>query len=102
MMHGHGGVYGGWSCLFIQGGKLYSKKNTKIIYNMALDGRSYILHAITNHNNAGMTEGGWDRMCDQVGTLGKHNSIMLGLLSTSKLDPLKYAEEGNMTIDNNK
>jgi hypothetical protein len=53
-----------------------------------------ILHATTNQKHAGVTEGGWDRMRDQAGTLGECVSIILGLLSTPKC--------GNIADDNNK
>jgi hypothetical protein len=61
---------------------------------------SHILHTSTNKKYSGVTEGGWDRMRNQVGTLGEHDSIVLGLLSVPKRDPSKYAKEGNITKDN--
>jgi hypothetical protein len=57
-------------------------------------------HATTNKKHAGVTEEGWDRMPDRAGTLREGNSIVLDLLSRSKLDPLKYAKEGNIANDN--
>jgi hypothetical protein len=61
-----------------------------------------ILHVTTNQKHVGLTEGGWDRTCYQAGTLGEHDSIVLGLLSMPKYDPSKYTEEGSIANVNNK
>ncbi len=49
-----------------------------------------ILHATTNQKNAGVTEGGRDRMRDWARMLEESVSIVLGLLGASKRDPSKY------------
>jgi hypothetical protein len=97
-----GGVYGGVLSLCL-GWKIKQQQKYK---NNTYHGLRWppfdILHTTTNQKHAGVTGGGWDRTRDWVGMIGKWDSIVLGLLSTSKHDPSKYPKVGNIANNNDK
>ena len=90
-MHSQGGVYRG--VLSLQSGRqIEQQKEYKNIMRRGLRWPPFdILPATTNQKHADVTEGGWDRTRDWVETLWERDSILLGLLSVPKHDPLKYS-----------
>ncbi len=70
-----------------------TKKITKIKNDKGLRWPPFdILHTTTNKKHVGMTEGGWDRMCNHARMLGEHDFIVLGLFSVPKHDLSKNRE----------
>ncbi len=87
---------GGKFFLF-RGGKLNDKKITKIKYNEGLRWPPFdILHATTNQKQAGVMEGGWDRLRDCARTLREHDGNNEPLSEGDNNNDDKYDEGGNI------
>jgi hypothetical protein len=92
-----GGVF-----FLFRGGKLNDKKITKVKYDEGLRWPPFdILHAATNQTQAGVMEGGWDRLCNCARTLGECDGNNKLLAEGNEEDNDKYGE-GDIPNDDNK
>ncbi len=77
-----------------------TKTITKIIYNKGLRWPPFDnLHATTNQKHAGVTEGGWDRLCNRARTLGERDGNNKPLAEGDEDDDDKYGKDGNIPND---
>ncbi len=73
------------------------KKITKIKYDKGLRRPPFnILHAATNQNYVGMTEGGWDRPRDCARTFGGRDGNGKPLAEGDNNDNDEYGEDSNI------
>jgi hypothetical protein len=79
------------------------KKITKIKYNEGLRWPPFdILHATTNQKQAGVMEGGWDRLRDLARTLRERDGNDEPLAEGDDDDDDEYNEDGNIPNDDAK
>jgi hypothetical protein len=87
------------------GGKLNDKKITKIKYDKGLRWPLFdVLHATTNHKQASMMEGGWNRTCNRARLLRERdgNNEPPAEDNDDDDDDDKYDKDGNIPNDNDK
>ncbi len=96
-MCGQGGVYGGGVFLILGWQIEQQQKITKIKYNEGLRWPPFnILHATTNQKQAGMMEGGWDRLRNRARTLRERDGNDEPLAEGDDNDSDKYNKDGDI------